>query len=92
MVKRTKAAVTRYSKIYPKYNLKRTSLNTWKSKSKNSKESTLAENSVRPNLLSDELIQKTKSIVIGTCNTGTVMSTRIVIAIGTGLSLFFASI
>ena len=80
--------IDRYSKIYPKYELKTTSVNTWKSKCKNNKESILAKNYVRPNLSSDELLQKTKDIVIGTPNAGTVIS-RMVIAIGTGVSLIF---
>ena len=58
------------------------------SKCKNTKENTLNKNSGRPNLLSDELFQKTKDI-IGTRNAGTVISRRLVIAIGTGLSLIF---
>ena len=33
----TKAALKRYSKIYPKYDLKRTSVNSWKSKIKDKK-------------------------------------------------------
>ena len=43
------------------------------SKCKNTKENTLNKNSGRPNLLSDELFQKTKDI-IGTRNAGTVIS------------------
>ena len=62
----TKAAVDKYSKIYPKYDLKRTSVNTRKTKCKNNKENTLPKKSGRPSLLSDELLQKTRGIVIGT--------------------------
>ena len=59
----TKAALTRYSKIYPKYDLKRTtSVNSWKSKIKDKKENSLAKRSGRPNLLSDDLLKKTEDI------------------------------
>ena len=37
----TKAALKRYSKIYPKYDLKRTSVNSWKSKIKDKKRTLL---------------------------------------------------
>ena len=86
----TKAALKRYSKIYPKYDLKRTSVNSWKSKIKDKKENSLAKRSGRPNLLSDDLLKKTKNIIIGMRNAGTVISRRMVIAIGTGqLVIFF---
>ena len=64
----TKAALKRYSKIYPKYDLKRTSVNSWKSKIKDKKENSLAKRSGRSNLLSDDLLKKTKDIIIGTRN------------------------
>ena len=91
LIHETKAAVDKYSKIYPKYDLKLTSVNTWETKCKNNKENTLAKKSERPNLLSDELPQKTKDIVIGTRSAGKVISRRMVIAIGTGTSMFLAS-
>ena len=80
----TKEAIKRYSKIYPKYNFKRTSVNSWKGKIKTKKESCLAKRSGRHNLLDDHLLKKTKDIIIGTRNAGTVISRRMVIAIGTG--------
>ena len=52
----TIAAVDQYSKIYPKYDLKSTSVNTWKTKCNSNKENTLIKKSERPNLLSDELL------------------------------------
>ena len=85
----TKAALKRYSKIYPKYDLKRTSVNSWKSKIKDKKENSLAKRSGRPNLLSDDLLKKTKDIIIGTRIAGTVISRRMVIAIGTGQLVIF---
>ena len=84
----TKAAVDKYSKIYPKYDVKRTSVNICKTKCKGNKENTLIEQSGKSNLLRDELLQKTKDIVIGTRSVGTVIVRRMVIATGTGASLF----
>ena len=49
-------------------------------------EGPLAKNSGRPNVLSNELLKKTKDIVIGTRQAGTVISRRMVIAIGTGVA------
>ena len=57
-------------------------------KYKSNKENTLA---ARSSLLSDEMLQMTKPIVIGTRSAGTVISRRMFIAIGTGASLFLAS-
>ena len=85
----TKAALKRYPKIYPKYDLKRTSVNSWKSKIKDKKENSLVKRSGRPNPLSDDLLKKTKDIIIGTRNAGTVISRRMVIAIGTGQLVIF---
>ena len=53
------------------------------------KESAFAKSSGRPKLLSDELPQKTKDIVIGTSIAGTVTARRMVIATEAGLSVFF---
>ena len=87
----TKSIVDKYSKIYPKYELMRTSVNTWKTKCKSNKENTLIKKSGRPNLLSEELLQKPKDIEIGTRSAETVIPRRMVIAIGTSASLFLAS-
>ena len=85
----TKAVLKRYSKIYPKYDLKHTSVNSWKSKIKDKKENSLAKRSGRPNLFSDDLLKKTKDVIIGTRNAGTVISRRMVIAIGRGQLVIF---
>ena len=50
-------------------------------------QNTLIKKYRRPNLSSDELLQKTKDIVIGTHSAGTVISRRMLIAIGTVGSL-----
>ena len=60
-----------------------------KSKIKEKKENSLAKRSSRPNLLSDDLLKKTKDIIIGTRNAGTVISRKMVIAIGTGQLVIF---
>ena len=39
----------------------------------------------RPNLLSEELLKRTKDVIIGSRLAGTVVSKRMVIAIGTGV-------
>lgn len=80
----TRAALKRFTKIYPKYDLKRTSINSWKGKCKSKKQSSLLKRSGRPNLLSDHLIKKAKDIIIGTRSAGTVISRRMVIAIARG--------
>lgn len=80
----TQAAQKKFSKIYPKYDLKRTSINSWKVKCKNTKSASLDKRMGRPNLLDDNLIKKTKDIIIGTRNAGTVISRRMVVAIGKG--------
>ena len=68
-----------------------TSVNTWKRKYKSNKENTLIKKYGRPNLLSDELLQKTKDIIIGRRSAGTVISRRKPIAIRTCASLFLTS-
>ena len=85
----TQAALKKFSKIHPKYDLKRTSINTWKEKCKTKKESALEKLSGRPTLLSNHLIRKAKDIIIGARNAGTVISRRMVMAIGTGDVLTF---
>ena len=65
-------SIDQYSKIYPKYDLKSTSVNTWKTKCKSNKENTLIKKSETPNLLSDELLWKTKDI-IGKRSAGTII-------------------
>jgi len=80
----TKAALKKYAKTYPKFELKRQTVNSWKSKIKTNKGGSLSKQSGRPNLLSEDLLKKTKDIVIGIRNAGTVISRRMVVAIGTG--------
>lgn len=65
LINKTKAAVDRYSKAYLKSELERTFLNISKWKCNNKKVCSLEENSDRPKLLSDEMLQKSKDIIKG---------------------------
>ena len=47
--------------------------------------SSLSQKLARPNLLSESLMKKTKEIIVGTCLAGTVISRRMIIAIGTAV-------
>ena len=62
---------------------KRTSINSWKVSFKNNGNSQNLKKIVRPNLLSEELLKRTKDVIIGSRLAGTVISRRMVISIGT---------
>ena len=66
MVNGTKAAIDKFCKLYPRYTLKRTTINTWKTKTSKNKGSTspLSKKSGRPNYLSDSLMKKAKDIIL----------------------------
>ena len=82
----TKAALERFNKIYPKYTFLRTSINNWKSKIKKGNEGkTIFKRKGRPNLLSDDLMAKFKTIMIGTRAVGTAIRHCIVMTIGNGV-------
>ena len=81
----TKDALAKFSKQYPKYTFKRTSINSWKASFKNNGNSQNLKKIGRPNLLSEELLKRTKDVIIGSRLAGTVISRRMVIAIGTGV-------
>ena len=67
MIHGTKAALERFNKTYPKYTFLRTSINNWKFKAKKEKEGkTIFKQKGQPNLLSDDLMAKVKTIMIGT--------------------------
>lgn len=76
----TKDALDHFSKKYPKYKFKRTSVNSWKASLKNNENDKTLKKIGRPNLLSDELLTKTKDVIIGSRLAGTVISRRMVIA------------
>ena len=85
MVNGTNAAIKKFAKLYPKFTFKRTAINTWKTKYQKNGNETVLKSIGRPNLLSDILLKKTKNIIIGTRLAGTVISRRMVMAIGTGV-------
>ena len=81
----TKDALAKFSKQYPKYTFKRTSINFWNASIKNNGNSQNLKKIGRPNLLSEELLKRTKNVIIGSRLAGTAISRRMVIAIGTGV-------
>ena len=82
----TKASLKRFNEIYRKYTFLRTSIKNWKFRIKKDKEvKTIFKRKGPPNLLSDGLIAKVKTIMIGTRAAGTAISRRIVMAIGNGV-------
>ena len=78
----TKDALAKFSKQYPKYTFKRTSINSLKASFKNNGNSENLKQIGRPNLLSEEFLKRTKNVIIGSRRAGTVFSRRMVIAIG----------
>ena len=81
----TKDAIAKFSKQYPKYTFKQTSINSWKASCKNNGERQTLKKIGPPNLLSEKLLKRTKDVIIGSFLGGTVISRRMVTAIGTGV-------
>ena len=81
----TKDVLAKFSKQYPKYTFKRTSINFWKASIKNNGNSQNLKKIGRPNLLSEELLKRTKDVIVGLGLAGTTISRRTVIAIGAGV-------
>ena len=81
----TEDALAKFSKQYPKYKFKRTSINSWKASFKNNGNSQNLKKIGRLNLLPEELLKRTEDVIIGSHLAGTVISRRMVIAIGTGV-------
>ena len=82
----TKATVERFNKVYPNYTFVRTTINNWNIKMKKEKDGkTIFKKKGRPNLVSDDFMEKIKTIMIGTRVAGTTISRRIVMAIGNGV-------
>ena len=61
------------------------SISSWKASFKNNGNSQNLKKIGRPNLLSEELLKRTKDVIIGSRLAGTIISRRMVIAIGTGV-------
>ena len=76
-----KDTLTKFPKQYPKYTFKRSSINSWKASFKNNGNCQNLKKIGRPNLLSEELLTRTKYVIIGSCLAGTVISRTMVIAI-----------
>ena len=83
----TKSALEKFGKKYPKCTFIRTSVNNWKKKIEKDKKNDNAtvHRKVRPNLLHDEFLVKVKDVVTGVLMAGSVISRKMVIAIGTGV-------
>ena len=60
----TKDAVAKFSKQYPKYTFKRTSINSLKASFKNNGNSENLKKIGRPNLLSEEFLKRTKDVIL----------------------------
>ena len=80
LARSTKDSLTKFSKQYPKYMFRRTSINSWKASFKNNGN---LKKIGRPNLLSEEFMKRTKDVIIGSSLVGTVVLRRMIIAIGT---------
>ena len=63
MVNGTKAAIDKFSKLYPRYAFKRTKINTWKTNTSKKKgcTSSLSKKPGSPNFLSNTLMKKRKT-------------------------------
>ena len=60
----TKDVVAKFSKQYPKYTFKRTSINSLKASFKNNGNSENLKKIGRPNLLSEEFLKRTKDVIL----------------------------
>ena len=82
----TKSAIDRFSKVYTKYSLKRTTVNGWKEsckKKKNDQPIAPIQRKGRPNLVDDEMLKKMKDVIVGSRLAGTAISRKMVIVIAT---------
>ena len=86
----TQAAIKRFKSKYPHYTFLRTTINNWKRKF-NKKDGVPSKSPTfrkagRPNIVRDELVQKIKEVIVGVRLSGAVISRRMVISIGNGVS------
>ena len=84
----TKSAIDRFSKVYTKYSLKRTTVNGWKEsckKKKNDQPIAPIQRKGRPNLVADEMLKKIKDIIVSSHLAYTAISQKMVIAIATAV-------
>ena len=80
-----KDALAKFSKQYPEYTFKQTSIKSSKASFKNNENSQNLKKISRPDLSSEELLERTKNVIIGSHLAGTVILRRMVITIGTGV-------
>ena len=64
LARNTKDVLAKFSKQHMKYTFKRTSINSWKTSFKNNRNSQNLKKIGRPNLLSEELLKRTKDVII----------------------------
>ena len=79
----TKDALEKFSKQYPKFYFKRTSINSWKILLTKSGGNQTFSKKGRPNLLLETLLNKRKDVIVVSRLAGTVISRRMIITIGT---------
>ena len=80
----TKAAIERFSKVYTRYLLKRTTVNEWKERCKKNDLHSIRKKGT-PNLVDNEMLKKIKDVIIGSRLAGTAISQNMVVAISTGV-------
>lgn len=77
----TKASMQKFSKPNPTFTLKRTFINSWKTKFFEHGNTITVKRKGRPSVLNDTLLKPTKDIIVGTRN----ISRKVVVAIGAGV-------
>ena len=80
-----KDALAKFSKQYPKYTFKQTSIKLSKASFKNNENSKNLKKISRPDISSEELLERTKNVIIGSRLADTVILRRMVVVIGTGV-------
>ena len=78
----TQRSIAKFSKKYPQYAFRRTSINYWKGKRG---QNVAFKRAGRPNTLDDHLLRKVKDTAIGTRMAGGVINRRQLIIIGKGV-------
>ena len=79
----TVSAIKKFSSKYAKYNFNKTTVNSWKAKSKVANPT--FKKAGRPNLLDETLLKKVKDIAIGTRPAGGVINRKQILNIAKGV-------
>ena len=74
----------RFSKVYTKYSLKKTTINGWKERCKKNDLRSIGKRG-RPSSVDDKMLKKIKDVIIGSRLASIVISRKMVVAIGTGV-------